>query len=367
MVILLLIQIGGLGVSTIGAGLILALGRKINLWSVNIVKEGSNLNSRKGIRTFVRDIFLTTLIIEFVGAVLTFVVFIQYMDFWTAMGVSIFHSIASFNNSGFDVFGCLGSSYEFQSLIPYQNNVYLNLITSALIILGGLGFLVIRDLLSKNFRWKKLSMHSKVVLSTSLALIVFGTLLLKLSEGSEISWLGAFFFSVSARTAGFATFSVNSFSVAGLLVLIVLMFIGASPGSTGGGIKTTTFFALIQGVKSATLNKPEQAFKYAMPKDAFKKASLIVLLAISIVVLSSIAVALFEPQLSLSSILFEMTSAYGTVGLTTGITENLGVGSKLVSIIVMYIGRLGPLTVATIWSRNKKSSFTYPEGNVAIG
>ena len=138
----------------------------------------------------------------------------------------------------------------------------LNLTTSALIILGGIGFLVIRDLLNNKFKWKKLSMHTKVVLVMSGILLIGGTLLLKLSEGENISWLGAFFFSVSARTAGFSTYALNTFSYAGLLVLILLMFIGASPGSTGGGIKTTTFFALLQGIKSSATNKSEKAFNY---------------------------------------------------------------------------------------------------------
>ena len=217
-ILALLIQIGGLGVSTIGAGIILAVGKKINLKGINVIKEGSNLSSRKGLISFVRDIFITTIIIEFIGACLSFIVFIQDMDFLTAVGVSFFHSIASFNNSGFDILGGVRASYKGQNLIPYQNNVLLNITTCGLIILGGIGFLVIRDLLKNKFKWKKLSMHTKVVLLMSAVLLVMGTLLLKLSEGNNISWLGAFFFSVSARTAGFSTYALNSFSFAGLII-----------------------------------------------------------------------------------------------------------------------------------------------------
>ena len=152
-ILALLIQVGGLGVSTIGVGIILAVGKKINLKGVNLIKEGSNLSSRKGLKKFVRDIFLTTIIIEFIGAILSFIVFIQDMDFVSAFGVSLFHSIASFNNSGFDILGGINASFKGQNLIPYQNNVLLNLTTSGLIILGGIGFLVISDLLKNKFKW----------------------------------------------------------------------------------------------------------------------------------------------------------------------------------------------------------------------
>ncbi len=366
-ILALLIQIGGLGVSTIGAGIILAVGKRINLKGINVIKEGSNLNTRKGLKKFIGYIFITTLIIELVGAILSFIVFIKDMDFLTALGVSVFHSIASFNNSGFDILGGVNANYKDLSLIPYQNNVLLNLTTSGLIILGGIGFLVIRDLLNNKFKWKKLSMHTKVVLLTSGILIIAGTLLLKLSEGNNLSWLGAFFFSVSARTAGFSTYALNSFSYAGLLVLIILMFIGASPGSTGGGIKTTSFFALLQGIKSSATNKSEKAFHYSMPKDAFKKASVITILGIFIVLTSTLIISMLEPHLRLIDVLLEATSAFGTVGLSTGITGSLSVGSKLISILTMYVGRLGPLTIASLWNFSNRETFSYPQGNISIG
>ena len=166
-------------------------------------------------------------------------------------------------------------------MIPYQNNILLNLVTCGLIFWGGIGFLVIQEMWSKRFHWRKFSMHTKIVVTVSLALIISGTVLLKLSE--DISWLGAFFHSVSARTAGFSTYSLGTFSNAGLLVLIILMFIGASPGSTGGGIKTSTFFVLLQGIKSAATNKSEKAFHYAIPAVAFRKAAVITLIAVGVV------------------------------------------------------------------------------------
>ncbi len=366
-IIAILIQIGGLGISTIGAGIILAVGKKVSLKGVNIIKEGSNLSTRKGLIAFIKEIFITTVIIEFIGAVISFSVFIQDMHFSTAVGMSLFHSIASFNNAGFDIMGCLGSEFAYLNLAPYKDNVVLNLTTSLLIILGGIGFLVIKDLLNSKFRWKNFSMHTKVVLSMTVVLLTGGTLLLKLTEKGNISWLGAFFTSVSARTAGFSTFNLSEFTVAGLFLIICLMFVGASPGSTGGGIKTTTVFALFQGIKSSATNKSEKAFKYSMPKDAYKKASVIALLSLFVIIVGTFVVAIFEPQFTLTQILFEMTSAFGTVGLSTGITPSLSVGSKVVNVIIMFIGRLGPLTIASLWSFSRGEGYYYPEGNISIG
>ena len=208
-------------------------------------------------------------------------------------------------------------------------------------------------------------MHSKVVLSVSTILIVIGTILLKLTE--DISWLGAFFHSVSARTAGFSTYPLGNFTTSGLMLISVLMFIGASSGSTGGGIKTSTFFVLLRGMYSAATNKSETAFHYAIPKDAFKKASVIALLALGIIISGSYLMSIFEPQLDTMDILFETISAFGTVGLSTGITPDLTLKSKLLSILIMYIGRLGPLTVATLWYFGKGERTRYAEGNISIG
>lgn len=364
-VLALLIQVGGLGVTTIAAGIILLVGKKFNLKSINIVKEASNLDSRRGIARFVRSVFVTTVIIEGFGALLNFAVFVQDMKLGSAIWVSIFHAISAFNNAGFDILGGIQGFTPLESLVPYQQNVLLNINTCMLVILGGIGFLVIREIWQTRFNWKKFSMHTKIVLVTTAVLLISGTLLLLISE--DISFMGAFFFSVSARTAGFATYNVANFSVAGLLVLISLMFIGASPGSTGGGIKTTTFFALLSGIKASATGRGEKAFKYAVPKDAFRKASVITVLAISLIMAGSFMIASFEPNLPLMDIVFEVTSAFATVGLSTGITPGLSVGSKIVSIVIMYVGRLGPFTIASLWYFSSGDKFRYAEGNIAIG
>ncbi len=360
-----LIQIGGLGVTSIGAGVMLAIGKRIDLKGRNLIREAGNLDSGKGAVRFVRSVLLTTLVIELIGAALSFPVFLRDYPPLTALGHSLFHAVAAFNNSGFDNLGLSGDILNNINLIPYQKDVLLNMTTCFLIIFGGIGFLVIREMLEKKWRWKKYSFHAKVVLTTTAALLVTGTVLIKLTE--EITWMGAFFHSVSTRTAGFSTYPLGEFSDAGLLVMTVLMFIGASPGSTGGGIKTTTFFVLLKSIESSATNKREKAFHYALPKDAFRKAAVITLLTLGVVLVSTFLLMVMDPQVRLMDALFEMVSAFATVGLSTGITPGLSTGSKLLSILVMYIGRLGPLTVASLWYFTNGERVNYPEGDIAIG
>ena len=361
-----LIQIGGLGVTTIGAGVILLMGKKISLKGRNIIQEAGNLENGRGAIRFVRQVLFTTLTIELIGAAINFIVFVQDYPPLKALGYSLFHSIAAFNNSGFDILGHSGELYSNENLFVYHDNILLNLVTTGLIIFGGIGFLVIQDMRKNGFHWKKYSMHAKVVLSVTVFLIIMGTVLIKLTEGSE-TWLGAYFHSVSARTAGFSTTNMASYTDAGLLTLTALMFIGASPGSTGGGIKTTTFFVLFRGILSAATNKQEKAFKRSIPSELFRKAAVITLLALGVVVAGTWLMVVMDPNVPIIDALFEVTSAFGTVGLSTGITPTLSVGSKLLSILIMYIGRLGPLTIASLWYFTKGERTKYPDGNIAIG
>lgn len=358
-IIAVLIQIGGLGVGAIGAGIMLATRRRMDLKSMNIVREAGNLDAGRGVTQFLSVLFKTTLVIELCGAVLSFPTFVRHYPVGKAIGISLFHAIAAFNNSGFDILG--GG----RNLAPFRDDILLNLVTCALIAFGGIGFLVIGEMRSRRFAWKRYSMHAKVVLSTSAVLTVGGALLLWLTE--RFSPLAALFHSVSARTAGFSTVPLGSFTEAGLLVMIVLMFIGASPGSTGGGIKTTTFFTLLVGIRSAATNRSEKAFRYSLPKEAFRKAAVITLIGLLVVLVGTLLFMLAEPSVPLADALFEVVSAFGTVGLSTGITPTLGLPAKLLSILLMYIGRLGPLTVATLWYFSHGERVRFPEGDLAIG
>ena len=354
-----LIQIGGLGVASIGVGIMLAMGKKINLKERRVIRDAMNLDSGKGLIRFVKAIFCTTLLIELLGAFLSFPVFFRDYPLPRAIGLSLFHSVASFNNSGFDVLG------NGTSLIPYQKDVLLNLVTCALVIAGGIGFPVIFELPLKHFSWKRQSMHTRVVLSTTFALLLFGTLLLKLTE--SISWLGAFFYSVSARTAGFSTYNLSDFSTAGLLVVSGLMFIGASPASTGGGIKTTTFFVLMQEVRSIFSKRRLGAFRRRLPEESLTKAATITLLGTIVVFVGTFVLCVLEPQHSFVQLLFEQISAYSTAGLTMGITPSLHAASKVVLIATMFIGRVGAFTLLSLWVSRPEPSAKYTEEAITIG
>lgn len=354
----LLIQIGGLGITSIGVGFIMLSGKKIGMRQRTLVKTALNYHSLKGILGFVKAVLFTTLAFEFAGMLLSFVVFSKDYPFWEAIGISAFHSVAAFNNSGFDILG------GFQNLTAYNDNVLLNLTTCFLIIFGGLGFFVICEIVQRR-SFRKFSLHAKMVLTMTGILLAAGTLLLKATE--NISWLGAFFNSTSARTAGFSTFPLGEFSTAGLFVLIILMFIGASPGSTGGGIKTTTFFVLLSAAFAASTNKHSTVFKKQIPHTILFQAFIITFLAVCVVCTSVFFMSIAEPDVPFLHLLFETVSAFGTVGLSTGITPDLCVWSKIILIITMFIGRLGPLTIASLWIWKKETSYSYPEEAVTIG
>ena len=323
-----------------------------------LVREAMATSTMRGAVKLVKNVLLLTLCFEAAGAALSFLVFVQDYSPLDALGISLFHSIAAFNNSGFDILGGL------RNLIPYQQDVLLNLTTCGLIFFGGIGFLVILDCFKKR-SFRKLALHSKVVIVTSIVLIAVGTLILRLTE--DITWLGALFQSVSARTAGFSTYPIGSFSSAGLFTLTILMFIGASPGSTGGGIKTSTLFALVQATKSAATNRPCSAFRRGIPHEVVYKAFVITLLAALVVSAGTFALCLLEPEYTFLALLFEVTSAFGTVGLSTGITPELCTGAKFILILIMFIGRLGPVTIASLWSFRAAPQVSYSEEDITIG
>jgi len=359
-VLLLLIQIGGLGITSLGVGIMTLSGQRLNFRERLLIKEALNYPTLKGVFSLIRSVLLMTLGIEMVGAAATFFVLVEQYPPLRAAWLSLFHSVASFNNAGIDVFG-VGNN-----LLPWADHLGMNLITSVLIIAGGIGFFVFRDLW--NYRkMRRLTLHTKVVLSMTGALLFLGTVLLKITEGSRISWLEAFFASVTARTAGFFTCSFSSFSRAGLIIMMVLMFIGASPGSTGGGMKTTTFFTFLASLRSASTNHPPEAFRRRIPGEAQHKAFVVLSLGLMVVILVSAFLCICEPEMALADVLFETVSAVGTVGLSTGITAQFGTVGRLILILTMYIGRLGPLTIASMWVREPDSGVSLPEESMPIG
>lgn len=358
-VIMALIQLGGLGVACFGAGLMLAAGRRVSLKTRSLVREAMNTGSSHGIVQLLKVIFIMTALCEGVGAALCYPVFRQTFPPARAAFASLFHSVAAFNNAGFDLMG------DFSSLAAYRHSAYFLIVTGVLITLGGVGFLLMIEVSRKRFRWKKLSMHARAVLLTSFFLTFGGAALLLLTE--RFSPLDALFQSVTARTAGFATVDMGTLSNAGILLMCFLMFIGASNGSTGGGIKTGTFFMLLLGVGAAASNRGEEAFHYSAPRDAFRKAALITLLSLFLVFAATVLLMALEPWLPMRDALFEMFSAMSTTGLSTGVTTKLGAPARVLTIVMMYIGRLGPMTLAAAWYFGRGERVRYPEGNLNVG
>ena len=318
-VVAALIQVGGLGVTSLGVGLMLVARKRVGIKSRMMVKEALNIESYKGIVKLVKSVLLMTLCFEAGGALLSFLVFSRDYSTVHAIGISIFHSIAAFNNSGFDILGGL------RNLTPYQDDV---------------------------------------LIVTSLVLLVVGTLTLKLTE--NVTWLGAFFQSVSARTAGFSTYPIGQFTDAGLFVLCILMFIGASPGSTGGGIKTSTFFIMFQKIRGTCTKGTVHAFHRNISEQNISKAFMITILSGTVVCVATFFMCVLEPEYSFMQLLFEVVSAFGTVGLSTGITPALSVAGKAVIILVMFTGRVGAFTLISMWVNRTEPRARYSE-EVSIG
>ena len=348
-VLAMLIQIGGLGIVTIAIYVLVILGIRIGVTERYVIREALNQHHLGGMIRLVRSIVFTTLIIEAFGFILNFIVFIQDFTFAKAVGHAAFHTISSFNNAGFDI---LGDS----SLQGYSSNVLLNVNTMIMIVVGGLGFIVIRDILEKK-SWKNLSIYSKIVLKTTLILILTGTLIIKLFEYDNITWLEAIFQSITTRTAGFSTVNISMFSYTTLVVIMIFMFIGASPNSTGGGIKTTTLFIMFKSVTSFLSIKTFIRQNRKIEDHIKHKALVVVTLACSVNICMLLIVSLVKQnnssyEMTFIKVLFETFSAFGTVGLSMGITPYLLPASKILLSMLMFIGRLGPITIFGIMNKN---------------
>jgi trk system potassium uptake protein TrkH len=370
-VLVLLIQIGGLGFITVAVFIMIFLGIKIGVIDRFLIKEALNQKSSKGVLRLIKSIIFTSFIIEGVGTIGYFIVFIQDFSFWEALGMSAFHSISAFNNCGFDL---LGSN----SFVGYQNNILLNITTTTLIILGGIGFIVIQDVIT-NRKWSKLSIHSRIVLPLTAVLLITGTILLKASEGfmnGSFTWMQAFFQSVTTRTAGFSTVIIGTLNMVSVLIIASFMFIGASPSSTGGGIKTTTFYTMFKSIISFSKGKKTITYDRWISEDTKLRAFTLTTLSIAaifVVTLILLAIEGNNPmyEVTLQQVFFEATSAFGTVGLSLGITPFLQTSSKIIVSFLMLFGRLGPLTMFSLWNRNwnknEVSNVRYVEEKIILG
>ncbi len=373
-VILLCIQLGGIGFMGFATFFFLLIGKKIRLKSRLTLQESYNLARPGGIVRITKHILLFTLITELLGIICSMFTFVPQFGIKSGITISVFHTIAAFCNAGFDIFG------NYASLTGYVSNPFIQIVTMLLIIIGGLGFFVMEDIFIYRKQFRALSFHTKLVLSTTLILIVVGAgvffifeyrnpaTLAPLSISDKI--VGAFFNSVSPRTAGFNSLNMAALSNGGSLIVILLMFVGGSPGSTAGGIKTTTLAVLLITVHSWIRGKDNiELFRRKISHQHLKK-SVAIFVFTSLLIMAAIFILSFTETASLGDITFEVFSAFGTVGLTKGLTPHLTAVGKVVILLCMFIGRLGPLTIALALSRDihtPQGHYTYPEGEILLG
>lgn len=372
-VILILIQIGGLGFMTIGVFFAILLRRKIGLRTRGVLQESVNTLQIGGIVRLAKTIMKGTLLFEGIGAVLLAIRFFPEFGFWKSVYYGVFHSISAFCNAGFDL---MGQAKGYVSFTGYYDDWIINLTIMSLIVVGGLGFLVWTDVARNKFHIKRYSLHSKIVLITTAALIFGGAALFyiiesqRLFEGMSMQGkvLSSFFSSVTARTAGFNTVDTAALADSSKMLTIFLMFIGGSPGSTAGGIKTTTFIVLLIFVKS-NLKKERHfnIFNRRLPNEAIGKASTVLCTNLFLVTVATFLITAIQ-GIPLTDVAFEVTSAMGTVGMSTGITRDLGTISKLLLIFLMYCGRIGSLTFAlSLRGHKQETPVMQPIEEVTIG
>ena len=377
-VIIILIQIGGLGFMTITTLFSLIVKKRINLKERLLIQESLNQIDLSGLVKLTRYILLMTFVIEGIGALILSTVFIPQFGFIRGSWYSIFHAISAFCNAGFDLMGNVTGPYS--SLMYYVNNTTITLAISALIILGGLGFPVILDIV-KNKKISKLNMHSKIVLISTSILIVVGMLFILIVEYKNVGTLGnlslkgkilaSLFQSVTIRTAGFATIDLTILHQATLFIMMIFMFVGASPASTGGGVKTTTIAVLILTVKSFLLGKEDiEVFGRRITSSTVRKSVGIFFVGVLAVLTGILLIVLIEPEFDLLEASFEVVSALATVGLSIGGSSNLTSIGKLLIVIYMFMGRVGLLTIfLALVAKNtvNKQQIRYPEGRIIVG
>lgn len=376
--LMLLVQIGGLGYMTATTVLLLLIGRKFSLRDKITLHQSLDTPGIRGGQQLVRSIIAVTLVFELTGVFALIPIFNQTMSFPESVWQAIFHSVNAFNNAGFSLLS--------DNLMSYVNAPMMSIIIGLLIIFGGIGYQVIlegylwlRIKFSRNRDYFSFSLTFMVTTSTTIALLLFGTVFFWLTEVQNNQTLGnlpifdqivgAWFQSVSTRTAGFNTIDNGKMTVTGLFITIALMFIGASPGSTGGGIKTTTARILASCTEAALEGRDQvNLYKLQIPNGLILKAVGVAVGSLFTVICSTGLLSLTDRNLNFINILFEATSAFGTVGLSMGITSSLSVAGRIVIILTMYIGRVGVLLLmSAIFTDTRHSLIKYPQGSLLVG
>jgi trk system potassium uptake protein TrkH len=373
-VILILFQLGGLGIMTFSTLILLVAGKRISIKDRIIIQQGFHHGAPEDFKSLIKNIFLYTLTLEAAGTLSLFLRWQKDFPWQKALSHSVFHSISAFCNAGFSLFS--------RSFLSYRGDAWINITLFLLIILGGMGFLVLHEMKgvfsgALRRRKAKISLHTKLVLTLTSLLIVFSFALFLAIEWNHSLRMftlkekifSSLFQVTTPRTAGFNTMDLNSLSFAAVLLLILLMFIGASSGSTGGGVKTSSVGVILGFLKSKiTARDSVNLFRRTLPQESVMKAFTVITLAICVIFLSSFILLLTQPVASMKEALFEVFSAFSTVGLSLGITPKLSSLGKIVIIFTMYIGRIGPLTLLYAFSRQKAfGRFEYVEETVMIG
>jgi trk system potassium uptake protein TrkH len=380
LIIISLIQFGGLGYMTIATFFLLAFNRRVSLGSRFILKEGLNVSHVSKIMQFAKTTLGIVAFFEGLGTVALTLRFMRDFSFWQALEMGAFHSVSAFCNAGFDIMG------GFKSLTAYSNDMTVNLTVMTLIVMGGIGFYamwrvvnIVLDIFKRK-RIAKMPLHIKIVFRTTFWLIVFGAGIILLFEWNNPHSIGlftvrgkilaAFFQAITPRTAGFNTVAMSSLHQSTLFIIMLLMFIGGSPGGTAGGIKTTTFVIFLKSMFKAVLGKKHvELYGRTIKDDLVDKAVFIVgFAAITIATSSLIILTVEHDQFTFLQVMFEVFSAFGTVGLSTGITPHLSDLSRIVIIATMFIGRVGPLSLLlSMVGKKKLPKVEYPSEDVAIG
>lgn len=372
-IILILIQLGGLGVITFTSVIIIMISKKIGYYTKKIVQEDINIDTTFRIEEYVKKVIFSVILIEFIGAVVLFFEFIKRFSFFKAVYYSLFHSVSAFCNAGFALFS--------DNLYGFKNSFLINITIPLLIFLGGIGFSTILNCYNVfTKKEKRLTLTTKLSIKISIFLIIAGTFAMFILEYSNKSTIGnlsfvqkleaSFFQSVSTRTAGFNTISILGLKRSTSLLFIILMFIGASPGSTGGGIKTTTFGLIALGTWATLKNKDGIEYdKRSISWRIYSKAIAILFISLIYTTICIFLLILFERNKNFLDLVFEVYSAFGTVGLSRDLTPSLSDISKFILIVTMFVGRVGPLTITLALSKSnlKKGHYTYPQENILIG
>ncbi len=367
-VILMLIQIGGLGFMTVSTLLALIVGKRISFRERLLIREQINSLSLGGIVKLTKTILIITFIIELISSLILGLYWARDYGLVKGLYLGFFHSVSAFCNAGFDLFS--------NSMINYKGDILVNIMIVSLFIIGGLGFLVISEILT-HFKWKKFSLHSKLVLSVTFFMLILGFLIVLLLEfnNSLVDFslkeklLCSFFQGATPRTAGFNSISINNLQYSTIFIIMLLMFIGASSGSTGGGIKITTFFVVLLAVIATIKNNDETViFGRKINNEIVFKSLTIIIISLFLIAISCLILLITESA-AFEVILFEVISAFGTVGLSLGLTSELTFLGKIIISITMFIGRVGPLTLAFAFLQKsgKDLRLHYPEEKIIVG